>query len=88
MSATTTIEQERQQQPLVAENILRLFPEITATQSARDDSQLDGYDEEQIRLMDEVCIALDHDDNPIGSVSKKISNSLINRLDQHALTAI
>lgn len=31
-----------------------------------------GYDEEQIRLMDEVCIVLDEDDIPIGSASKKV----------------
>ena len=32
---------------------------------------LEGYDEEQIRLMDEVCIVLDEQDMPIGSADKK-----------------
>ena len=31
-----------------------------------------GYDEEQIRLMDEVCIVLDNNDIPIGSATKKL----------------
>lgn len=63
------------QQPITAENILRLFPQINtslAVQSSRSDSDLEGYDEEQIRLMDEVCIVLDEDDKPIGSASKKV----------------
>ena len=33
---------------------------------------MSGYDEEQIRLMDEVCIVLDGNDIPIGSASKKV----------------
>jgi isopentenyl-diphosphate delta-isomerase len=33
---------------------------------------LSGHDEEQIRLMDEVCIVLDENDKPIGTASKKI----------------
>lgn len=72
MSATTTMTQP---QSITAENILRLFPEIdtqAASQSARNDNDLEGYDEEQIRLMDEVCIVTDNDDKPIGSASKKI----------------
>jgi len=35
-------------------------------------TELEGYDEEQIRLMDEVCIVVDEDDKPIGSASKKV----------------
>jgi isopentenyl-diphosphate delta-isomerase len=64
MSATTTITQV---EPITAESILRLFPDID-TSSA----ELDGHDEEQIRLMDEVCIVLDENDKPIGNFSKKI----------------
>jgi isopentenyl-diphosphate Delta-isomerase len=52
---------------ITAENILQLFPDID-TSSA----ELDGHDEEQIRLMDEVCIVLDENDRPIGNLSKKI----------------
>jgi isopentenyl-diphosphate delta-isomerase len=44
-----------------------LFPDID-TSSA----DLEGHDAEQIRLMDEVCIVLDNDDNPIGTASKKL----------------
>jgi len=68
MTATET-------QTVNAENILRLFPQINthlATHAAQQDNDLEGYDEEQIRLMDEVCIVLDDDDKPIGSASKKI----------------
>lgn len=72
MSTTSTVTQTHSSN---AQNILRLFPQINtqlATQSAQQDNDLDGYDEEQIRLMDEVCIVLDEDDKPIGSASKKI----------------
>ncbi|CAG8984080.1 hypothetical protein HYALB_00003022 [Hymenoscyphus albidus] len=64
MSATTTVTQV---EPITAESILRLFPDID-TSSA----ELDGHDAEQIRLMDEVCIVLDENDKPIGNFSKKI----------------
>jgi isopentenyl-diphosphate delta-isomerase len=63
MSSTTTVTQTTPS----AETILRLFPDID-TSSA----ELEGHDAEQIRLMDEVCIVLDNDDNPIGTASKKL----------------
>jgi isopentenyl-diphosphate Delta-isomerase len=63
MSTTTVTES----QPMTAETILRLFPDIDTTSEA-----LTGHDEEQIRLMDEVCIVLDDNDMPIGKASKKI----------------
>ena len=77
MSATATA------QKITAENVATLFPDVdtslardvlpTSTQpSARDSSELQGYDEEQIRLMDEVCIVLDNNDIPIGSATKKL----------------
>lgn len=47
--------------------MLRLFPDIDTTSEA-----LTGHDEEQIRLMDEVCIVTDENDLPIGTASKKI----------------
>lgn len=65
-------------QTITAENVLRLFPEVNTTLigATRDevprDNDLAGYDEEQIRLMDENCIVLDENDVPIGSASKKI----------------
>lgn len=74
MSSTTT-----QTQAITAENIRRLFPEIdTLLANAATSSELDGYDEEQVRLMDEVCIVLDENDIPIGSASKKMCTSALN----------
>jgi isopentenyl-diphosphate delta-isomerase len=35
------------------------------------DDILSGYDEEQVRLMAEMCIEVDTDDNAIGAISKK-----------------
>ncbi|KAF1821371.1 IDI1, isopentenyl diphosphate:dimethylallyl diphosphate isomerase [Dissoconium aciculare CBS 342.82] len=80
MSTTTTATQT---QSAYTEDILRLFPEIntqlaTQSRSATQDNDLAGYDEEQIRLMDEVCIVLDEDDNPIGSASKKVCHLMEN----------
>jgi len=80
MSATTTTthgETASKTNTLDASNVLKYVPEVDTglshshrTQQHNDD--LAGYDEEQIRLMDEVCIVLDEDDNPIGSASKKV----------------
>lgn len=64
MSTTTT---QTRAEPITAETILRLFPDIDTSGDA-----LEGQDEEQIRLMDEVCIVLDENDMPIGTASKKI----------------
>lgn len=66
MSATATVT-ATEAQPITAETILRLFPDIDTTSEA-----LSGHDEEQIRLMDEVCIVTDEQDLPIGKASKKI----------------
>ena len=63
MSTTTTVTS----QDISAETMLRLFPDIDTSSEA-----LSGHDEEQIRLMDEVCIVLDNNDVPIGKASKKI----------------
>ncbi|KAI5920181.1 NUDIX hydrolase domain-like protein [Camillea tinctor] len=69
MASTTTVTQAAPS----AETILRLFPDID-TSSA----ELEGHDEEQIRLMDEVCIVLDNDDKPIGTASKKLCHLMTN----------
>jgi isopentenyl-diphosphate delta-isomerase len=72
------IETVTRQPEITAENVLRLFPEVNTTliggshHSATSDNALQGYDEEQIRLMDEVCIVLDNNDVPIGSATKKL----------------
>ncbi|KAI0022627.1 Isopentenyldiphosphate isomerase [Xylariomycetidae sp. FL0641] len=69
MSTTTTVTQPVPS----AETLLQLFPDID-TSSA----ELAGHDEEQIRLMDEVCIVLDNDDKPIGTASKKLCHLMSN----------
>lgn len=74
MASTTSI--ATQPGTITAENIIRLFPEINTSlaisSQQQESSELDGYDEEQVRLMDEMCIVLDINDKPIGSASKKI----------------
>lgn len=77
MSTTTTITQPA----ITADNVLSLFPEVNTSligvaHSSTNDTDLAGYDEEQIRLMDEVCIVTDDNDTPIGSASKKTCTSI------------
>lgn len=72
MSATAAVTQPT----ITADDVLRLFPEVNTSligtaSSSTNDADLTGYDDEQIRLMDEVCIVLDANDKPIGSASKK-----------------
>lgn len=62
---------------LNANNVLRVVPEVdthlaSSHRTSQHNNDLEGYDEEQIRLMDEVCIVLDENDVPIGSASKKV----------------
>lgn len=81
MSSTAT---ETATPRITAENVATLFPDVdtslarevlptanTSTPAERESADLAGYDEEQVRLMEEVCIVLDEDDKPIGSASKK-----------------
>ena len=70
MTTTTTIQLE----PITAQNLLRLFPEIAASgnASAGGGNELDGHDALQVSLMEEMCIVLDENDKPIGRASKKI----------------
>lgn len=78
MSTTTTMTSPPR---VTADNVSSVFPDVdtslarevlpsAAAASARD-NDLAGYNEEQVRLMDEVCIVLDDDDKPIGSANKK-----------------
>jgi hypothetical protein len=64
-----TYEQQCRQPPppLPRHSPSRLKPCFDTTSEA-----LTGHDEEQIRLMDEVCIVTDENDLPIGTASKKI----------------
>lgn len=71
---------------ITASNVATIFPDVD-TSLARDilpsatsngaaqSPDLDGYDDEQVRLMEEVCIVLDNEDRPIGSASKKTCKS-------------
>lgn len=70
--STTTTTTTTTNQPITAESMLRLFPDIDTSSEP-----LSGHDEEQIRLMDEVCIVLDENDKPIGTASKKICMSIL-----------
>ncbi|KAK3323509.1 NUDIX hydrolase domain-like protein [Cercophora scortea] len=72
MSTTTTTTQTRAA-PISAQTILSLFPDIDTSGEA-----LEGHDEEQIRLMDEMCIVLDENDMPIGTASKKLCHLMTN----------
>lgn len=73
---------------LGASEILSLFPEVvpiakvsgskSTTSRDIDSSVLSGYDEEQIKLMDENCIVLDYNDKPIGSGTKKLCHIMDN----------
>ncbi|RYO84118.1 hypothetical protein DL766_008121 [Monosporascus sp. MC13-8B] len=72
-TSTATTTTTTQQAAPSAEAILRLFPDIDTGSAG-----LEGHDEEQIRLMDEVCIVLDNDDNPIGTASKKLCHLMTN----------
>ena len=86
MSRTTTF------QTITASNVTTLFPEVTTRLIGADlppthtngtvtdgtDDDLYGYDAEQIRLMDEVCIVLDESDTPIGTASKKACHLMTN----------
>lgn len=72
---------------LTAEDVLSAFPDVTpihapnsrpstaSSASAEDSKIFEGHDEEQIKLMEEVCIVLDYNDKPIGSASKKTCKS-------------
>lgn len=78
MSTTTVTETIA----ITVENVATLFPDVdtslarsilpsSSDPSVRQGGDLEGYDEEQVKLMEEVCIVLDNDDKPIGSASKK-----------------
>ncbi|CDO95247.1 unnamed protein product [Kluyveromyces dobzhanskii CBS 2104] len=81
-------------QSLEPNDILEKFPEVIALNnrpnthssesSSKDDNLLEGYDEEQIRLMNENCIVLDWEDNAIGAGTKKMCH-LMENIDQGLL---
>jgi len=81
MTTTTTT---TTQQALSAPEVLRLFPDVNPNvigagrAAATEGNDLEGYDEEQVRLMEEVCIVIDGNDKPIGSASKKLCHLMSN----------
>lgn len=71
------------------EDILQKWDEVTplskisgiatSSSSADSDSQIfEGHDEEQIRLMEELCIVLDYNDIPVGAGTKKLCHIMDN----------
>ncbi|KAG5363749.1 Isopentenyl-diphosphate Delta-isomerase [Yarrowia sp. B02] len=75
---------------ITADTVAQQFPEVApiadvasasrpSTESSSASSKLfDGHDEEQIKLMDEICVVLDWDDKPIGGASKKCCHVMDN----------
>ncbi|CAH6722396.1 isopentenyl-diphosphate Delta-isomerase [[Candida] jaroonii] len=50
----------------------------SSSSQSNGDDVFEGHDEEQIRLMDELCIVLDYDDKPIGAGTKKLCHLMDN----------
>lgn len=46
--------------------------------NSQDSHVFEGHDEEQIRLMDELCIVLDYEDKPLGAGTKKLCHLMDN----------
>jgi isopentenyl-diphosphate Delta-isomerase len=84
MSTTTTTTTT---EPITASNILTLFPDVSPTltnphpssdPNGDQNGDLTGYDAEQIRLMDEICIVVSTADAPIATASKKTCHLMTN----------
>ncbi|CAK9441164.1 uncharacterized protein LODBEIA_P50330 [Lodderomyces beijingensis] len=53
--------------------------DTSSMSSSREDQDLfNGHDEEQIRLMEELCIVLDYNDKPLGAGTKKLCHIMDN----------
>lgn len=74
---------------LARQDILLKWPEVTplkdisgvptsAGSITSSDKLFAGYDEEQIRLMEELCIVLDYNDIPVGAGTKKACHLMSN----------
>ncbi|OBA22221.1 Isopentenyldiphosphate isomerase [Metschnikowia bicuspidata var. bicuspidata NRRL YB-4993] len=51
---------------------------IDAGSTSAHENVFEGHDEEQIRLMEELCIVLDYEDHPIGAGTKKLCHLMSN----------
>ncbi|KAK6464198.1 NUDIX hydrolase domain-like protein [Scheffersomyces coipomensis] len=76
---------------LTDKDILNKWPEITPLKKISgiptsnsdikdnaDSSLFEGHDEEQIKLMEELCIVLDNNDKPLGAGTKKLCHIMDN----------
>lgn len=75
---------------LLKQSILKKWPEIapldntsglsqvTENSSDSQNNLFDGHDEEQIKLMDELCVVLDYDDQALGAATKKTCHLMKN----------
>ncbi|KAG2735484.1 hypothetical protein G9P44_001698 [Scheffersomyces stipitis] len=77
---------------LTSEKILSKWSEVTPLKKisgiprsagsvksgSNEEDLFDGHDEEQIRLMEELCIVLDNDDKPVGAGTKKLCHIMDN----------
>lgn len=75
MSSTTTTETQQQSHDGQATTVVGTLPTV-AGGAAQD--ALAGYDEEQIRLMEERCIVVSNDDEPLRDGSKKECHLMTN----------
>lgn len=81
---------------LTQDKILKSFPEIIPLgktsgklsvdedKNSKNEDIFQGKDEEQIRLMNELCIILDYNDKPVGAGTKKLTH-LMKNIDQGLL---
>lgn len=74
---------------LTGADVLERFPELvslgqtsgaptSAGSASADEEVFQGHDEEQIRLMEELCIVLDYNDTPVGAGTKKVCHIMDN----------
>ncbi|GEQ66889.1 hypothetical protein JCM33374_g552 [Metschnikowia sp. JCM 33374] len=74
---------------LTKSEILQKWTEITPLEevsgvptssgsTSANENVFEGHDEEQIKLMEELCIVLDYDDIPIGAGTKKLCHLMTN----------
>lgn len=73
---------------LHAEDILNTWKDVTPVEqitdvatskfNVDDEGVFEGHDEEQIKLMEELCIVLDYNDTPIGAGTKKLCHLMDN----------